>query len=180
MKEKGYITFVRENKDNNIFLRKYTYNKEVKVGDEISQLDNVIICDKVYDTLRYMTSEDWDNLIFLNVIINPHQYIDSDYYDNKMPIAKDIKVIDILSKNDVFNLIKKSVPYKEYFSKYIKGIKLSEDEINILINEILGKINTGINNYLAPIAYYQYEDKDAFKKAIEEVYKPIIKIQKNK
>ena len=180
--KKGYLTLIKENKENNVFLNRYTYDKDVKVGDELVFKDGVLVCNNTEDTLRSITSENWNNLQFLYTgIIGDAKSVDSDYYNSDVYYTKKIKVLKILTKEDIFKKIRENVNnnVSYSFSRYIKAIKLSNEENNILINMILANLSGDFNGLLAPIAYYQYKDLDAFKKANSKPSKPII-LPKNK
>ena len=179
MGKQGYVTFVKENKKNDVFLKSYTLNKELKKGSEVACDFNMMVYDNLPDSLRHMDMEEWNNLMFLLVEEVKEHYM-SGVDGSRTPLSKDIKVIDVIDKDKVFDEILNSISIHtdQSFTKYVKGIKLTIEQRAKVLNTIVEKIKIGNEPLLASFAYYQYQDKDAYYKLRDN--KEIIPIIKKK
>lgn len=165
MGKQGYVTFVKENKKDDIFLKNYTLNKDLKEGSEVACDFNMMIYDDIPESLRHMDMEEWNNLMFLYVEEIKEHYMNG-VDGNRMPLSKDIKVLEVLDHDTIFNKLLNSISLygDQTFAKYVKGIKLGIEERAKVLDTIVEKIKIGNGLFLATFAYYQYQDKDAYYK----------------
>lgn len=124
-------------------------------------------CKRFEDTLRYFDGKS-DNVSFAKVIGSGiiTEYSDDYYGYYDMYACSQLKIISFLSDKDIFDLIKSNVMisnlYKEGLFRIIQGYKLSDQQIQYILNNI----NIQYDYYYEAIEYYQKDQKDIYIKKL--------------
>lgn len=136
----------------------YELNKDYHAKGRIKWQENGFhFCKNLEDVFRYYDGFDENTVVCMiegyGTILT---YCDSyaEYFD--MYVASDIKILKVLSREEIIN----EVLNKNIFSvqRLIAGYKLTEEEIDLILKKAdYERINQYIN-------YYQKNDKEAFQR----------------
>ena len=142
----------------NRYNRRYELKKTYKVFGEIkfgNDGNGFHFCKNLEDTLRYFDS--FNNKVEIAEVIGSGdiQIFNDEYYGYyDMYVSKKIKLIKVLTRKEIFDIIENKPDYA--ITRFISGYKLTPNELAYFKNKYKDNINV-----LNAIIYY-YEDNTIY------------------
>ncbi len=153
----GYKAFNKGLTDNygNIYElnKNYFYDGNIKFKQS-----GFHFCENLEDVLRYYNSFERDiEICLIKAFGNIVTYNDEYYGYYNMHSSSNFMILKVLSRKEIIDIMLNTNEVR--ICRFIMGFKLTEDEIDIILNKFNSKM---IIDY---ISYYQKNDKDVFKRA---------------
>ena len=140
----------------NQFAEKFIVGQVYSLHDDISyQKNGFHFCENLEDVLRYYDGMNEDIDICQVVGFGNVKSYEDEYYDYQIYVADHMQILKVLSRKEIIEYAKGLNDLR--LCRFISGFALNEDEIAYLLE----KRSLQVQKY---IQYYQYGDKDAFKR----------------